>query len=75
VGEGRSVILRHGAVSDAESPHQLTYLLDQDCYVQRGQPFDVDQILEVVEDLHTLALQIFQQAVTPELYSYLKDSE
>jgi hypothetical protein len=29
-------------------------------------------MLNAVEDLHTLILQIFQQAVTPELYQYLK---
>jgi uncharacterized protein (TIGR04255 family) len=71
-GNGESITLRHGAVRDAESSGQMTYLIDQDCYVQRGKPFEVDQMLNAVEDLHTLILQIFQQAVTPELYQYLK---
>lgn len=71
-GDGRSIILRHGAVRDVEPSGEMIYLIDQDCFVQRGQPFDVDQILDAVEQLHTLALQVFQQAITPELYRYLK---
>jgi uncharacterized protein (TIGR04255 family) len=74
-GDGRSLILRHGAFSDPEGGGQLTYLIDQDCFVQRGRPFDVDQLLDAAESLHTLALQVFQQAITPDLYTYLKGDE
>lgn len=71
-GDGRSLILRHGAVRDAEVGGQWTYLIDQDCYIQRGRSFNIDQVLEATESLHTLALQVFQQAITPDLYQYLK---
>jgi uncharacterized protein (TIGR04255 family) len=71
-GDGRSLILRHGAARDSEAGGQWTYLIDQDCYVQRGRAFDVDEVLQATETLHTLALQMFQQAITPSLYSYLK---
>ena len=74
-GSGQSITLRHGAVRDAESSGQMTYLIDQDCYAQRGRPFDVDQLLSALEGLHTLALQIFQQAITPALYQYLKGDQ
>lgn len=74
-GDGRSLILRHGAVRDPEAGGQWTYLIDQDCFVQRGRPFDVDQLLEAAESLHTLALQVFQQAITTDLYRYLKGDE
>jgi uncharacterized protein (TIGR04255 family) len=72
MGNGHSVILRHGAVRDQEASGEMTYLIDQDCFTQRGRPFDVDQMLDAAEQLHTLALQVFQQAITPELYQYLK---
>lgn len=74
-GDGRSLILRHGAIRDAEAGGEWTYLLDQDCYVQRGRPFNADQVLDAVESLHTLALQVFQQAITPDLYGYLRGDQ
>lgn len=72
IGDGRSIVMRHGAIRDQQASGQLTYLIDQDCYVQRGKPFDVDDMLNVAEELHSLALQVFQQAITPDLYKYLK---
>ncbi len=74
-GDGRSLILRHGAFRDPEAGGQATYLIDQDCFIQRGRPFDADQILEAAGSLHTLAIQVFQQAITPDLYKYLKGNE
>lgn len=74
-GDGRSLILRHGAVRDPEAGGEWTYLIDQDCYIQRGRAFDTDHVLEAAESLHTLALQVFQQAITPDLYEYLKGDE
>jgi uncharacterized protein (TIGR04255 family) len=70
-GNSCSIILRHGCVRDEEKGAWM-YLLDHDCFVQRGRPFDVDQLVAAAEDLHTLALQVFQAAITPELYTYLR---
>jgi uncharacterized protein (TIGR04255 family) len=70
-GDGRSIILRHGCIREQEKDAWM-YLLDHDCFVQRGRPFDVDELVAAVEDLHTLALQVFQAAITPDLYSYLR---
>lgn len=71
-GDGRSVILRHGCFRDQESGGRWTYLLDHDCFVQRGIPFEVARLMEAVDALHILALQVFQAAVTPALYDFLK---
>jgi uncharacterized protein (TIGR04255 family) len=74
-GDGRSLILRHGAVRDQEAGNRWMYLIDQDCFVERGRPFDPDQVLEVTESLHTLALQMFQEAITPALYKHLSGGQ
>ena len=71
-GGGRLLMLRHGAVRDPGAGGEWTYLIDQDWYVQRGRTFDAEQVLEAAESLHTLALQVFQQAITPDLFEYLK---
>lgn len=71
-GEGRSVILRHGCSRDQASAGEWVYILDHDCFVQRGVSFEVDAIINEVEELHTMALQIFQAAITQDLFEYLK---
>jgi uncharacterized protein (TIGR04255 family) len=71
-GEGRSVILRHGCFRDQDAGGQWTYLLDHDCFVQRGSPFEVNALMAAIEDLHTLALQVFQSSITSAMYEYLK---
>lgn len=71
-GDGRSVILRHGCFRDQEAGGRWTYLLDHDCFVQRGAPFDIDDFVAVLEELHTLALQVFQASITPALLDYLR---
>jgi uncharacterized protein (TIGR04255 family) len=73
-GDGYSVIVRHGCLRDQETD-QLAYLMDHDCFVQRGRPFDVDEALSAAEQLHRLALQIFQSAITTELYEYLRSGQ
>lgn len=65
------VTLRHGCEPLA-SGDGTVYRLDHDCSRQRGRPFDSSQVLSTLEGLHTLALQIFQKAITPELYGELK---
>lgn len=70
--DGRSVILRHGCSRDPGPAGEWVYMLDNDCFIQRGQSFDVDRIMSEVDQLHRLALQIFQAAITQDLYEYLK---
>ena len=64
------VVLRHGtAPTDSGN---WVYLLDHDCYRQAGRALTHDNVLATTSDLHTLALQVFQNAVTDELYRYLR---
>lgn len=71
-GDGRSVLLRHGCFRDQETDGRWAYMLDHDCFIQRGVAFDVDSTLAEVEALHTLALQVFQQVITGDLFGYLR---
>jgi uncharacterized protein (TIGR04255 family) len=73
-GAGYNALFRHGAIEDDPPGNEAIYMLDEDCYVQRGKAFDVDDLLTAVEDLHTFALQLFQAAITPDLYAFLKGS-
>lgn len=74
-GGGRNLIVRHGCFRDQESGGRWVYMLDHDCYIQRGRPFDVGQVMAALEDLHRLALQVFQSAITEDLYNYLKGDQ
>lgn len=70
--EGVGAIVRYGCVQEQTPSAQTVFLLDTDCYVQRGRAFSSDELLLVTETLHTLALQIFQAAITDEMFDYLR---
>ena len=72
--ESLRVILRHGTLR-VPGEKQWLYLLDHDCFRQQGRPFDVDAVASTVDDLQRLALQVFQAAITPKLYRYLKGED
>lgn len=67
-----SAILRYGAVKEREGGGRLIYLIDQDVFVRTARPFDPGAILDVTERLHTAILQLFQAALSTDLYAYLK---
>lgn len=67
----RKATLRSGFVRD-NSSGQLIYLLDFDTYRDSMREFDAAGILTAVEELHRLALQLFQLVITPDLYTYLR---
>ncbi len=69
--EHMRVLLRHGCEPMADGKG-TAYQLDHDCYRQRTRRFETSVILATMDDLHRLALQVFQHAVTPELYAALK---
>lgn len=71
VGDGISITLRHGTVHDPDQSRPA-YLLDQDCFVHKGRPFNTKDVLQLIDELHTVALQVFQAAMTEDLYQYLK---
>lgn len=64
-----TVNLRHGCQTSNGS---VSYLLDHDCFRQAGRPFDVAGILDQSERLHELAKQVFEAAITEDLYEYLR---
>lgn len=70
-GGGYRVTLRHGT-SQAQGDDEWIYLLDHDCFRQAGRSFDEAGILTSADDLHRVALQVFQSAVTDRLYAYLE---
>jgi uncharacterized protein (TIGR04255 family) len=67
---GVKVLLQHGAVRD-DSRGSL-YLLDIDCYQQRGRPFGEDAVVEAAEHLHALEKRLFRMAVEDRLYTHLQ---
>lgn len=71
-GGDMEVVLRHGCLLEG-SPGDQTwhYLLDHDCSRTRARAFSADALRQGAEDLHGLALSVFQAAVTPQLYKHL----
>ena len=65
------ILLRHGCEPVA-SGQGMVYRLDHDCFRQRGRSFETATVLATLEELHGLALQVFQKAITPALYAQLK---
>ena len=74
-GDGRNAIIRHGCYRDQEGSGDWLYAFDQDCSVQYGRHFDMGQVMDAVESLHTLALQVFQAALTPDLLHFFDEDE
>lgn len=73
-GNGYQVLFRHGTAPSARGDGWL-YLLDHDCYRQAGQVLTEEGTLSAADDLHKIALQIFEAAITEELYQYLEPQE
>ncbi len=69
-GEGNRVILRHGTAALAPGKGWV-YQLDHDCFRQSGRPLIPDDVVDGADALHRIALQVFQAAITDELYDYL----
>lgn len=65
--------LRHGFFADPARDQALTYVLDFDVYREGVRAFDPTDILATADQFNTVALQLFQEAVTPELRRLLKE--
>ena len=70
-GSGVRCTLRHGAVP-ADSGGSLGYLLDWDVYQEEVRAFDALAIREWLVASHRLVLQLFQQAITPQLLDSMR---
>lgn len=68
---GLRINLRHGAQPQPDG-QSFVYLIDQDCFRAEGRQFDREDILAAAEELHRLALGVFQATITPKLYEHLK---
>ena len=68
------IILRHGTLR-VPGEKQWLYLLDHDCFRQQGRAFDVERRRPYHKRPAALALQVFQAAITPKLYRYLKGED
>lgn len=69
--DGMYVNVRYGCV---KSEHSSTwdYLLDHDCFREGGRDFSMDTIVPSLGVLHIMALQVFQNALRPSYFTYLK---
>jgi uncharacterized protein (TIGR04255 family) len=75
-GNDMEVLLRHGCVLEgsAESPI-WHYLLDHDCSRSGGRAFSPEAVRNGAERLHTVALAVFQAAVTEKLFTHLRGKD
>lgn len=69
-GNGMVVRLRHG-LQPSPDTDSWAYVLDHDCSVTTGSRFDPDSLMTGADALHTLILQVFQAAITEDLYELL----
>ena len=75
-GDNMEVLLRHGCVLDGSAEDTVwQYLLDHDCSRSEGQAFSAENISGGIERLHTLALAVFQAAITRKLYVHLQGEQ
>lgn len=70
---GTKVVLRHGTVRTVEG--QPAYLLDQDCSIEDSGRFDAATLITSFDQLHILALGVFQRAITDTYYGQLKEGD
>jgi len=68
LGDGIACGLRHGVNSEQGS---VDYLLDFDLSRQGGRAFEPEALLATADRLNEYGLQLFQAAITPELYERL----
>ena len=68
---GSKVVLRHGSVRTTDG--QPAYLLDHDCFIDDSRSFDAEELAGNFDNLHRLALGVFQRAVTDDFYRQLKE--
>lgn len=73
VEDANQVVLRHGIVKTGDDG--WSYLLDHDCFHDEAVEFAPDTVMRRAEELHTIALQVFQAAITSEMFRLLKGDE
>jgi uncharacterized protein (TIGR04255 family) len=71
VGDGVRCAFRHGFFADPARGRAQTYVLDLDVYRDSVCAFDAADIMTTADAFNTIALQLFQQAITPRLHGRL----
>ena len=72
-GDDMEVLLRHGCVLEGAPDDPVWhYVLDHDCSRASGRAFSPEDIRGGAERLHTVALSVFQAAVTERLFKHLR---
>ena len=71
---GTQVLLRHGTQRDQQSG-TWPYLLDTVCFRSGSRRLATDSLIAGADDLHKLALQVFQASITQRLHDLLSDRE
>lgn len=72
-GDDMEVLLRHGCVPEGPADNAVWhYVLDHDCSRSGGRAFSPVDIHGGAERLHTVALAVFQAAVTEKLFKHLR---
>jgi uncharacterized protein (TIGR04255 family) len=71
-GDGdRKVALRHGLVS-GDGEEGLDYIIDVDAFEEGFRVFELENLRESIEELHTLCLAVFQQSLTEDFLTSLR---
>lgn len=70
-GDGTKCTLRHGTVLDATN-NGPAYLLDWDVHTETTKAFDASEAIGTLACFNRLALQLFQQAITPDMFGELR---
>lgn len=68
--DGMQVLLRHGV--QADNSGYWPYVLDTDCFRGDSRRLTAESVLEGAQQLHRLAVQVFQASVTPDLLKLLE---
>lgn len=72
-GDETRANLRYGCFLE-ETDKRWAFVLDHDCFRETGDDLTLDGLMATLEQLHTLALQLFQAAITPAYFEYLSEA-
>lgn len=73
-GAGIRCTLRHGVLADRSVSKRTNYLLDWDVFREEARPFDAEDLKAAAASFNRLALQLFQQALTPDMFEFLREA-
>ncbi|MEJ7569167.1 MAG: TIGR04255 family protein [Gaiellaceae bacterium] len=73
-GDGARLHFRHGLAGESAGAedHNLTYILDFDCFRQKERLLDIDEMLVEADRFNTLITSAFQWCLTDALWKELK---